>query len=396
MNSGSRSLFFVFSLLAGCSAENSLIDGSCREGFNEEDGNCVRSPASAPPPAEGSPSGESPSPGASKSFSSPSSSLPDAGAPAPPQGGAGGTEEADGGATILPAPDASADPDSGADHDAGSDPDAGADHDASVGSADAGLVCDAPLFACHDACVTGDSDAMNCGACGKICPSNICVAGECQGATTGDVILLGHGYADSWSTSSQVKTLVNAVGIPTTDPIRVLAYDGLSTHAAKDRSLVSAAMKGRKLAFSTLTGDDSSAVGLDAADLARHYDVVLLHGAPADAAASGAKWATALDTFTRKGGVVVALDDGASDMPGLLRSAGILPVDGHVALSWDAQIVVSSPGDVVGVQVISPYAPSDAAVGFLGITASNDVSIVSRERNQAGDGAPVVIHRVVR
>jgi len=73
-------------------------------------------------------------------------------------------------------------------------------------------------------CISVTSDAANCGACGKICPSNICIDGVCQGATRRRRPHR-HDYTNANEGSAEAKVLVNALSIPTTDPIRVLSYE---------------------------------------------------------------------------------------------------------------------------------------------------------------------------
>jgi ferredoxin len=259
------------------------------------------------------------------------------------------------------------------------------------------LVCAAPLVACHGQCISVTSDGMNCGACGKICPSNICVDGECMGAMPGDVVLIGHDYSSALSYSAHAKVLANAIGIPTTDPIRVLSYeDGASPEAvANAKAVARDSVFGRKIQFTKA----ASAGDLESETLGRSYDVVILHDASAgNPATTGASWKTSLGGFTMKGGVVVALDNGNSPMPALLSSAELLAVGGHTKLASGTHLLVSSAADVVGAQVLSPYAAFGAPVSFQGLPApSVDMNWVVRAKNANGTaGDAVVVHRIVR
>jgi len=259
------------------------------------------------------------------------------------------------------------------------------------------LVCAAPLVACRGVCIPVTSDAANCGACGKICPSNICIAGECQGAMPGDVVLIGHDFTDAWSGSAQAKVLVNALSIPTTDPIRVLSYeDGASPGAvAQAKAIAAAGIHGRTIDMTVA----ASATDLEATDLSRRYDIVLIHEASAgDAVATGASWSTSLGGFTMKGGVVVALDRGTSPMPALLSSSGLLAVGAHTQLADGAHLVVTDAADVVGAQVLSPYACLGPPVSFQGIAPPTaDLGWVVRAKGPGNTlGDPVVVHRIVR
>jgi ferredoxin len=259
------------------------------------------------------------------------------------------------------------------------------------------LVCDASFVACHGACIPAATDAANCGACGKVCPSNICVDGECQGATPGDVVLIGHDFTNAWSGSAQAKVLVNALTIPTTDPIRVLSYEEAGSAGAinQAKALAAAGIHGRSIQFTVAPSADA----LTSATLAKSFDIVLLHDASAaDAVATGTSWSDSLGTFTMKGGVVVALDRGTSPVPELLTSSGLLAVGSHTLLSDGTHLAVTGAGDVVGAQVLSPYAGFGAPVSFQGLaTPSLDLSWVVRTQGAGGTlGDAVVVHRIVR
>lgn len=349
--------FFSFSvlLLSACNVENAVVGGRCREGFSESNGRCI---------AQSAPSSTDSSDGDRFGEATPNAPSDD---PANPGRGSGG------GSDLL-------------EGDAGSTASA-----ISVGSVTvpATLHCDAPLVACRGACIAVASDGDNCGACGKICPSNICIDGECQGAVAGDVIVLGHEYASSWSSSAQAKMIANSVSIPTTDPIRVLSFDGDHPGAAAERALIAASVKFRGVSY---TGANGAA--LEATDLSRKYDVVLIHGAGSSPPEVGARWSSALETFTKKGGIVIALDDGTSDIPALLSATGLISIDGHTTLSAGTQVVIDRPNDAVGVQVLSPFAPSGASVGFSGVQSSPDITIVARTNDHAS--RPTAIHRFVR
>jgi hypothetical protein len=254
--------------------------------------------------------------------------------------------------------------------------------------------CQEPLVRCKGECIdVMQDDPQNCGACGKICRSNICMAGVCQGATPGDVVLVGHDMQDAWAGSAHSKVLGNAVGIPTTDPIRVLVWDqGASQKTvASTKSLIKQSVS-RKVDLTS-----AGAGALMSPTLAASYDIVLIHDAAgSDPAGLGASWADSLETFTKQGGVVIALDGFQSDMPLLVKNARLLDVTGHVQLGATTKFVVSDPKDVVGTQLLSPYAAIGASVGFVGApVGSSTISWVVREKKDDNTGLPTVIHRVV-
>ena len=122
--------------------------------------------------------------------------------------------------------------------------------------------CVEPLAACRGTCIDVESDADNCGACGKVCPSNICIDGECQGATPGDVVLIGHDYTDATVGSAPTKVLINALTIPTSDPIRILSFEeGASAAAvAQMKYLAAASIKNRTVQFTRASTSDRKSV----------------------------------------------------------------------------------------------------------------------------------------
>lgn len=255
------------------------------------------------------------------------------------------------------------------------------------------LVCTAPLVACHGDCITFDDDPLNCGACGRICPSNICSSGTCQGATPGDIVVIGHDMSLARAGTVQAKVLGNAIGIPTTDPIRVLAYAGgeSATVVAATHTVAAAGIGSRKIVFTT-----ASDAALDDTDLYASYDVVLFHGAgTADPFTMGQRWANPLSKFTKAGGVLVAVDRGDTDVPALVRGTGLLALGGHTALPSTTQFTVARANDVVGYKLLSPYAAMGTSDAYFGVEAmSADVSWVVRTADVAA--RPVVIHKIAR
>jgi len=248
---------------------------------------------------------------------------------------------------------------------------------------------------CLGVCIPLASDPLNCGACGKVCPSNICAAGECLGATPGDVVLVGHDFASVSAGSAQSRVLVNALSIPTTNPIRLLSYEeGVAGDRLAAARAVAAEVAGRTVDFTVAT----DAAALESPTLAASFDVVLVYGvAAADPVALGLRWQSALTTFTRKGGVVVVLDDGASPVPAMMTSSGLLPASGHTVLPATTHLLVSAQADVVGSQVLSPYASFGSPVSFQGVAPEGpDLVWVVREKVGAAPGAPTVVHRLVR
>lgn len=403
-------LAFVASMIGaaiGCGIDNSLVGGRCRDGFVDDGVSCVDPPDANSPRAFADEEAGADARPLSFPFFFPESddsgvneggsdSAVDSG---PDDGAAPNDSGADGGPSDSGITDSGVS-DSGVTDGAVTDSGASDAGPVDAGPADAGplpLVCTAPLTACHDICIPVDSDPANCGACGKICASNLCVAGECQGATPGDIVLIGHDYTNATTSSAPVKVLTNAFTIPTTDPIRVLSFEDGAPPAtvSQTKYLAATSITNRAVSFTVA----SSPSDLASMALGRDYDIVLIHGASGvDPVTTGTSWAVPLGTFASKGGVVLALDRGTSDMPALLTNAGLLAITSHAVLPEGTHLLVTAAGDVVGSQVLSPYAAFGPPVSFQGLLGpSADLNwVVRAEGNDSLPADPVVVHRIVR
>lgn len=260
--------------------------------------------------------------------------------------------------------------------------------------------CVVPLTECNGKCVDLSKDPQNCSACGKLCPSNICVGSKCQGGTPGDVVIIGHDYRDAFAGSSQARVLTNAVFIPSSNPLRILSFEQFADASvvATVKALIQSAVVGRTLKFTVTT--NPAALANSALDSL--YDVVLVHdqpgGPPATLAATGATWAVDLATFAKAGGVIVALDGagGQGGMPGLLTSAQLLDLAGHQPIVAGSLVSVIAPADRIGTLVVSPYGTVDRSVTFQSNEANGgNVIYVAAQLVGGVPRDPVVVHKVV-
>lgn len=395
--------FSVLSLmLAACGIENSLVGGECNSGYTAEHGLCVsnaKSDASAPTtlpttspttspvstvqptqPVPGSDAGDAGDTGA------PDASVPDTSIPVvdPP-----GPVVDPPGPVVDPPVDPPVNPPA----------DAGADADPPIvivtpPEPPPPVTCASDEAACNDVCTPVKTDGQNCGACGRVCPSNICVDGECKGATPGDIVVIGHDMTKADTFTTHAKVFKNAVHLPTTDPLRVLAFeqDASGELVTKTRALTGASLGSRSLKFGQAAPE-----ALESGSLYADWDVVLIDAvSAANASAYGTRWAAALDTFTKKGGVLVALDNGEGDIPGFFTATSLLNLGTHQSLPSGTAFVVSAPGDTVGAQLLSPYAAFGPSVAFVGAPVSTaDFTWVVKTADPSID-APTVIHKIAR
>lgn len=373
-------------LASGCGDENAVVGGACAPGYVECDGRCVPGTSCG----DGGSSGDG---GGGRDGSTEGGALTDARA----GDGAGGDDGSTDGCPPPPYVTAAA---CGACNVQCSAPNDTCRLDG-TGAFTCQPPCTPPLVACNGVCLDVSNDPANCGACGKICPSNLCVANVCQGATPGDIVVIGADYRQTLAGSAQARLLTNAALVPTSNPLRVLTYEKYADAAAvlRVKQLITGAAIGRTTAYTPTTNP----ADLASATLAARFDVVLVadqeSGDAASLATEGASWAAALATFTKAGGVVIALDGaaGQGNMPTLVTSAGLLAMSGHTALTPGSRVLVLAPSDTVGANVPSPFGTFFRAASLTTSEPSGgDVVYVAAVDLNPGVGAPMVVHKIVR
>jgi hypothetical protein len=415
---------------AGCSADNALVGGECASGYTQcglvcvdtsnpaDCGGCGNVCASGVCTdgrcADGSEAHRDAGSGGRSDGGADGSA--DGGAAGDSSGGkkrtgdAGGGSNGDGGA----GKDGSSASD-GQDLDGWSsdgsvgDGSSGGDALSSDGSADdgslgdgSGLVCAPPDTDCGGVCVDEQTDPDNCGACGKFCPSGICIAGVCDGSTEGDIVVIGHDYHSPLSTLTSPRLLSNAVFLPTTNPVRVLSFEHYAdpTSVANVKAVLAseATATGRKIAYTVSTTDTDIPAELSIAS----FDVVFIYdqesAAPGVLGPLGTSWAATLATFTGAGGVVVSLDGAAGttqEMPEFDTSAGLLAVSAHTVIPSGTAMDVAAPGDAIGHGVFNPYAAEPNSIYFTTSEANAGlVTYVVVDPSVTGQ-PPVVVHKAV-
>lgn len=230
------------------------------------------------------------------------------------------------------------------------------------------------------------SDPSNCGTCGTVCGSGLCYAGVCADATAGHVFVIGHGYATS--NAALDKILGNAVFSSDRSTVRVLAYIGQTpaslvtgTNAAMARA---ATARGRTITRTTITGSADVAVNLPNNDVFVIYAQTL---ATSDyLAALGNEWAYRMDSFARRGGIIVVLDapSANSGTPQVLVQSGLLALGGRAATSAVGYVAVAE--DMAATRLPLMFALANG----VGWTTSTWTDVATSDTGQA-----VVVHRAI-
>jgi hypothetical protein len=291
--------------------------------------------------------------------------------------------------------------DSGPDGEGASAPDGGGDGATTGGplatggggaGVGGGLECDA-LVECFGSCVDVSTDPNHCGGCGIVCPSGICEEGACVGSSAGHVIAVGLESNASPAGTWGLHVVGSAVLVHPADPVHVVTYRDAS-HASvvslEDLTEAEVESRGRSVEILRKGADDVPAILSAGA-----ADVLLLTSSAAELVAAspsaGAALGQALDGFFAEGGVVVIVStSGKQDaLESLLDGAGLLPGLSIVAAGPGAYTVTSWT-DSVAAGLVSPFAASDVARGFVLPSSSDATSVVVDQL-----GVPVVVHRAV-
>lgn len=275
--------------------------------------------------------------------------------------------------------------------------------------------CDPPLVECRGECVLApdayQSDPENCGKCGRECPSDICQQGTCVGARYGNIALLCLDLNSSMTDSGPADLLANAVLIPNTNPVKVLAYTRGATPAAvsKVNALINskAASRGRTVSITEAKTEAAVTNNLSILD----YQVFLVHDLdqadPGVAASTATAWesSSTITSFAKAGGVVIVLSgsDGTGEMHEFISASNVLQ-GGSSTLAVLGQTEITgltvynlAAGDVVGSNVVDQFLGTSHTCSFETSGSDDDTFfVVGTEKEEDGGGEPVVIHRVIK
>lgn len=182
----------------------------------------------------------------------------------------------------------------------------------------------APLTDCGTFCADLTNDPDHCGTCTNSCGTGICVAGVCEAALAGHLVVIGHDFEQRRITMSSI--LANAVLLPGRPSVRVLVWVDAATALALAGTLAGLAEGAAPRAYTTVTATtpESVPVLLDTADTF----LVLGQANATDAGLSalGTTWTVALAQFLNRGGVIVVLEAPSLNNAGtfqILRAAGL-------------------------------------------------------------------------
>ncbi|MFK7987845.1 MAG: hypothetical protein AB8I08_17640 [Sandaracinaceae bacterium] len=260
----------------------------------------------------------------------------------------------------------------------------------------AGEVCDdgtcrggclSPRVICDDGCVDPGSDPDHCGGCDQPCPSGVCFSGMCSGPLAGHLVLVGHDYEESRSDMRRVAG--NAVHLGArAGHTRVLVYEGHATSAAivgVDAAIDQVSTETARTWTRVVSLANDVPAGLADADTFVVY--AQNEAVDTDIDGLGAAWGVALNTFLRRGGVVVVFDGmgGNRGTYRLLVQASLLRMSGRLDVTSTVLDVVA-PGDAVALGVPLRYRAEASSVRFL--TDEGETVV-------AAPSGPVVIHRTV-
>lgn len=364
---------------AGCGGGDGLVGGDCADGYARCGSGCC------PVLADGSTRDGAPADGTTDS--------PDV-----------GLSDGFGADRFGPGPDAAMDaptPDGASPDATPSEGGSEASIDAPADAAETGPLCVPPLVDCQGVCVDTTNDPFNCGQCGDVCPSQICVNSLCTGSTAGGIVFIGHDYLTTPQGTAQARVLTNAVFVPQNNPLHVLSYEryASATATARVRTILTgfAGQVGRGFVMTSTSVDADIPSQLTSIT---GYQVLVVNdqlAAPAGALASlGASWASTLAAFARQGGIVVVLDGGTGvgEMPAFSTATTLLSVTGQSPVAAGTPLDDVAPGDVVGVGVVSPYGAGQNSVSLTTEANGGNVIFVIDLPSDAAAPSPVVVHKL--
>jgi len=259
-----------------------------------------------------------------------------------------------------------------------------------VGGASA---CGPGLATCPDGCVDLDNDIANCGMCGHVCPTELCLNGVCVGGPAGHTVVLGMTYATASAATERI--LGNAVFLTTSQHVRILDFRAFAegTTVANTTAIIASEAIARGRTHDIQVESSPAALG-QALNILDH-DVLFIHDqpalTPAQAIALNDAAGAAMTSFVHSGGTIVVLAASAA-MADLLTATSLLDTTGFVSITGD-MVVKLAPTDAVSLGVPAPLLAKEETVFIVtSETPSPTMSFVFGDDSSAAN--PVVVHRV--
>jgi hypothetical protein len=230
------------------------------------------------------------------------------------------------------------------------------------------LVCAPIEKVCSRQCVNTGSNPDNCGGCDFSCGSGLCSNSQCEATNTGRIIVIGHDYLVNKNRTAMNQLLANAVLLWPINPVHLLAYKGAANQAAFDGA--NAAITQGALASGRVVQRIEAAAADVPTQLAA-ADVFLIYGQEqaidATLAQLGQDWASAVSTFVNRGGTVIVLDGfypGNTGTVQIVFQTGLFNIWRNVSVTNSTCTVVAR-GDALASGLLTNYRCEQNSVSFL-------------------------------
>lgn len=230
------------------------------------------------------------------------------------------------------------------------------------------LVCAPIETVCSRQCVNTGSNPDNCGGCDSSCGSGLCSNSQCEATNTGRIIVIGHDYLVNKNRTAMNQLLANAVLLWPINPVHLLAYKGAANQTAFDganAAISQGALVSGRVVQRTEVGAADVPTQLAAAD------VFLIYGQEqaidTTLAQLGQDWASAMSSFVNRGGTVIVLDGfypGNTGTVQIVSQTGLFNIWRNVSVTNSVCTVVAR-GDALASGLLTNYRCEQNSVSFL-------------------------------
>ena len=217
-------------------------------------------------------------------------------------------------------------------------------------------------------------------------------------------MVIGHDFASTGLNDQQAKLLENSVFYNPVTSVEVLSFEHYANPAvvANGKSILNqfATQHSIALVLDPVNDDTLIAAGVSIADVS----VILVWdqpNAPAGKLATlGAQWAPSLAAFTKKGGIVIALDaaDGVAEMGKFETAAALLDVTSHGPVAPGTIAAVPAAGLSIAVGMTDVYSVGSKTAAFATSDTFNLKLIEVADLADGGvvDGGSIIaVHKLI-